>query len=250
MILSSLMLISCAGNQPAPENAAQTQAEMQSNGIVLAPAPDNKPGDDVIELWGEKVPDPYRWLEDDTQEGVQAWIKAQDARTREYLDQMPTRDLFVKRLSEIYYVSRISGGIPTFKGNQMFYYERAPKDELPTFYVSNMGNPDEPPCVLLDLEKLSDDGRGSLGTITYSPDGKLLTYKLHPNNADKGTMYVMDVETGKTLGDIIEDTALEEPAWLKDGSGFYYTYYPYEADKDYSEVSEIRTAHGVSAVGR
>ncbi len=29
--------------------------------------------------------------------------------------------------------------------------------------------------------------------------------------------------------------ALEEPAWLKDGSGFYYTYYPYEADKDYSE---------------
>ena len=97
MFLSALMLISCAGSQPVPENAAQTQAEPQPAKIVPAPAPDNHPGNDVVEFWGEKVPDPYRWLEDASQEDVQAWMKAQDTRSRDYLAQMPMREHFEKR---------------------------------------------------------------------------------------------------------------------------------------------------------
>ncbi|MBO4350066.1 MAG: S9 family peptidase [Proteobacteria bacterium] len=219
MILSSLMLISCAGNQPAPENAAQTQAKPQPSKIVPAPAPDNHPGDEVMELWGEKVPDPYRWLEDASQEGVQAWMKAQDTRTREYLDQMPTRALFEKRMSELLYLPNISS--PIIKGKYAFYYERGPKDERFKLYVRDTSNPDNPPRLLMDPNELPNDL--SFGRVFPSPDGKLLAYKLNPNNSDKATMYIMYVETGETLSDTIENANWANPAWLKDGSGFYYT---------------------------
>ena len=39
----------------------------------------------VDTLLGVQVPDPYRWLEDEKSPEVQAWMKAQDAFTREYL---------------------------------------------------------------------------------------------------------------------------------------------------------------------
>ncbi|MBQ9818028.1 MAG: S9 family peptidase [Proteobacteria bacterium] len=240
MFLSALMLISCAGSQPAPENAVQTQAEPQPAKIVPAPAPDNHPGNDVVEFWGEKVPDPYRWLEDASQEGVQSWIKSQDTRSRDYLAQMPMREHFEKRLSELLYVSRISG-MPMFRDNRMFYFERAPKDESATLYVRDLSKPDAAPRVLIDPSKLSEDGSIALGDINVSPDGRFMTYKLHPNNADQGTMYVMIIETGEILSDKLENTNLEAPAWLKDSSGFYYIYYPFEQpDKKFSEVAEVR----------
>ena len=239
MILSSLMLISCAGNQPAPENVTQTQATPQPAKLAPAPAPDNHPGDDFIELWGEKVPDPYRWLEDASQDGVKAWIKAQDTRARDYLAQMPTRTQFEKRLSEIFYVPRITG-TPMFKDKWLLFYELAPNDELPVLYVRDTTKPDDAPRALLDLNKIYKERTSSLGETTLSPDGKFMTYKLHPNNADKGTMYIMNIETGETLDEQIEDTFLEKPAWLKDSSGFYYTYYPYDQDKEFAEVGEVR----------
>ncbi|MBO4350067.1 MAG: S9 family peptidase [Proteobacteria bacterium] len=228
MILSSLLLISCAGNQPAPENAAQTQATPQPAKMTLAPAPDNHPGDDVMELWGEKVPDPYRWLEDASQEGVKAWMKAQDTRARDYLAQMPTRAQFEKRLSELLYVASIS--IPNVKNKWMFYSERGPKDEKSTYYVRDLSNPDAAPRVLIDPNKLSDDGSISFGGSSASHDGSLMAYRLKENNADQATLYIMNVETGEILSDKIEGARYAYPAWSKDNSGFYYTYFPLDPE--------------------
>ena len=74
----------------------------------LSAHPDNRPGDAFDELWGQKVPDPYRWLEDASNADVQTWIKAQDSRARSWLSTLPTRAGFEARLAELLDVAAIS----------------------------------------------------------------------------------------------------------------------------------------------
>ena len=46
----------------------------------------------VEELHGERVPDPYRWLEDGDSDETRAWTEAQNRFTREYLDAVPASE--------------------------------------------------------------------------------------------------------------------------------------------------------------
>ena len=48
--------------------------------------------DVVDDLHGHQVADPYRWLEDEKAPEVQAWMKAQDALTRQQLSKVAGRD--------------------------------------------------------------------------------------------------------------------------------------------------------------
>ena len=48
---------------------------------------------------GVTVRDPYRWLEDAADPKVQAWTRAQNARTRTYLDARPNRAQIKARLT-------------------------------------------------------------------------------------------------------------------------------------------------------
>ncbi|MDQ1403464.1 MAG: prolyl oligopeptidase, partial [Actinomycetota bacterium] len=47
--------------------------------------------DIVDDLHGNKVADPYRWLEDGASAESQAWLEAQDAIARPYLDALSGR---------------------------------------------------------------------------------------------------------------------------------------------------------------
>ena len=53
-------------------------------------------------LHGTFVPDPYRWLENDTSAGTAAWVKEQNAVTQAYLSQIPFRNDLAKRYEELY----------------------------------------------------------------------------------------------------------------------------------------------------
>ncbi|HLR31099.1 MAG TPA: hypothetical protein VK074_01335, partial [Fodinibius sp.] len=53
--------------------------------------PEAKKVDTVDTYFGTKVPDPYRWLEDDNAEDTKAWVKAQNKVTNNYLSEIPFR---------------------------------------------------------------------------------------------------------------------------------------------------------------
>ncbi|TMB01961.1 MAG: S9 family peptidase, partial [Deltaproteobacteria bacterium] len=81
--------------------------------------PPTRRAESVETLHGVRVPDPYRWLEDEKSPEVQAWMDAQDGFTRAHLRGLPGRDAIARRLSELLYVDVL--GAPRHRGNRYFY---------------------------------------------------------------------------------------------------------------------------------
>ena len=65
------------------------------------PYPKTAQTNHVDEYHGVKVPDPYRWLEDDNASDTKAWVEAQNQVTFRYLAQIPKRDQIKRRLTQL-----------------------------------------------------------------------------------------------------------------------------------------------------
>lgn len=177
---------------------------------------------DVDTLFGQRVADPYRWLEDEKSAEVQAWMAAEDGYTRKFLDELPGRAALLKRLQPLYYVGAI--GVPTEVANRLFYTKRNAQQEKAALCVRDGEAGAEK--VLLDPNGW-DGGKTSLGGWVPSWDGKRLAFNQRPNNADEAVLHVIDVGSGKwSEVDVLEGTKYAGPSWTPDGRGFYYEYLP------------------------
>ena len=57
---------------------------------------------DHVDIYhGTAVPDPYRWLEDDTSAETAAWVQAQNAITFPYLERIPVRAALQARVLQL-----------------------------------------------------------------------------------------------------------------------------------------------------
>src|ERR687897_2115116 len=77
--------------------------------------PDTTTVDHVDTYHGTKVPDPYRWLEDDTSEETAKWVEAQNKVTFAYLEKIPFRKALFTRLQNLYNYAKYSA--PSRKGD-------------------------------------------------------------------------------------------------------------------------------------
>ena len=196
--------------------------------------------DVVDELHGQPVPDPYRWLEQEREPEVQAWMKQQDAWARHNLDALPSRDALRERLNALFYID--SESPPVRRGPWLFYSRRHADKEKAIYYVRRGDR--GPERVLLDPNEMSEDGRVAIKGLSPSLDGRLVAYKVSYNNADAATMFVREVESGQDLErDVIEGARYAWASWLPDGSGFFYTGLPTDEDIPVSELpgrAEVR----------
>ena len=74
----------------------------------------------VDNYFGTEVPDPYRWLENDTSQATAAWVEAQNKITNEYLAKIPFRDQLKQRLTDLVNYERI--GIPQKKEREILFF--------------------------------------------------------------------------------------------------------------------------------
>src|SRR5688572_21482992 len=74
--------------------------------------------DHVDDYNGTKVPDPYRWLEDDHAPATKEWVEAQNKVTFGYLEKIPQREKIKQRLTELWNYERY--GIPFKEGGRYF----------------------------------------------------------------------------------------------------------------------------------
>src|SRR5271155_4189505 len=72
-----------------------------AQGPTVQPPP-STPKRPVTEVYqGVKVTDDYRWLEDWNSPEVKQWSAAQNARTRDYFDHLPSRPAIKQRLTQL-----------------------------------------------------------------------------------------------------------------------------------------------------
>jgi prolyl oligopeptidase len=229
-----------AVGKKAPEPAKEPTKEPAKEPMAKSPYPATRAENIEETLFGQKVSDPFRWLEDVKNPEVQAWMSAQDSVTRAALEKIPGRDALAARLKELYYVDSISA--PAKRGNRYFFRRSFATKEKSIVYWKEGPTGEEK--VLLDPNEMSKDGTTSLGTWIPTYDGKTVAYALRENAADEATLYVMDVATGKKSEiDTIQGAKYASPSWTPKGDGFYYTYLPTDPSIPVSErpgYAEVR----------
>ena len=183
----------------------------------LPPAPPAARGDEADVLHGERIADPYRWLERDGVE-TRAWTAAQNARTRAALDPVRDRSYFHGRLHALLGVGLL--GTPRPVGDRVFFERRSPGARQMVLYVRADGRE----RALIDPNVSDPEGLTSLDWWYPSPDGALVAYGVSRGGTEMSTLQVLDVATAAALPDTIPHTQRARVSWS--GRGFYYTVHP------------------------
>ena len=156
--------------------APVTHATPESPTTMPAPIayPETKRVDVTDEMFGQKVADPYRWLENDVRSDkeVAAWVEAQNKVTDAYLATLPGRDIFKNRIKQLFDYERF--GVPTRKGGRYFYSHNSGLQNQAVLWVRD--SLDAPGRVLIDPNSWAKDGATALSEWVPSEDGKLLVY--------------------------------------------------------------------------
>jgi prolyl oligopeptidase len=173
--------------------------------------------------YGTTIEDPYRWMEDWQGEELQAWLKAQAAYAREYLDALPEHDALLARVSELSDTTP-SLSSPRMVAGRTFYLRRDPGENLPKLVVRD--GPDAPERVLVDPATIEGEAHTNIDWYFPSPDGRLVAYGLSQGGSEDSTLFVREVDSGKMLGESISRTRFNAPwggvRWLEDNRSFLY----------------------------
>ncbi len=192
---------------------------------------------------GVTVTDRYRWLERGDDPAVKAWVTAQNARSRAYLDAVPMRPAIAAELDRIERAFSIADAGVVEAGGRLFaftYYPGAQQPKLSTLALS--GDPATRRTVLDPLQA-NPDGSVAMDWFEPSPDGRIVAVSLSRNGSEDGTLHLFDVESGRELEAPIPHvqfpTGGGSLAWTADGKGFWYTRYPGdgapEADRHFNQ---------------
>lgn len=199
--------------------------------------PSTRKVDHTDDYHGTKVADPYRWLEDDNSADTKAWVQEQNKVTFDYLNKIPYRAQWRKRIEEVYNYAKYSA---PFRSGEYFYFYKNDGLQNQSILYRQKGL-DGKPELVIDPNKLSADGTTVMTTFSLSRNGQYAVYGLSRGGSDWQTYYVKDMQTGKDLADSIKWVKVSSASWQ--GDGFYYSRYP-EADKG-KELSSKNENHQV-----
>lgn len=192
--------------------------------ILPAEVPMTERIDHVDDYFGQKVADPYRWLEDDVRENekVAAWVAEQNLHTAEFLNKIPARSALQKRITELWNYEKF--GTPFQAGGRIYFYKNDGLQNQYVLYVQDSAESD--PRVLIDPNLWSQDGTVALGGTAFSDDGKYIAYSIQNAGSDWRTWKIMEIESGKILDDELKWIKFNTPSWTPDGKGFFYGRFP------------------------
>ncbi|AFY32622.1 prolyl oligopeptidase [Calothrix sp. PCC 7507] len=194
----------------------------------LAYPPSHK-SNQVDNYHGVTVADPYRWLENPDSPETKTWIDAENQVTAAYLEGIPARDKIKQRLTKLWDYEKY--GIPFKEGESLqdgssdryFYFKNDGLQNQSVLYT--LKTLDASPKVLLDPNKLSEDGTIALSGLSISKNAQLLAYGLSTSGSDWQEWKVRDIETGKDLPDHLQWIKFSGVSWTHDHQGFFYSRY-------------------------
>ena len=195
--------------------------------------PETKKTDTITDYHGTKVADPYRWLEDDRSDETKQWVTEQNKVTFDYLDKIPFRAQWLRRLEEISNYPKYSS--PS-RSHEYFYFSKNDGLQNQSVLYRQKGLTGKPELVL-DPNKFSKDGTTGLGAFSLSKDGHFAVVGKTQGGSDWRTFFVMDMKTLQYLPDSLAWVKVSGASWQ--GNGFFYSRYPSpEKGKELSTKNE------------
>jgi len=212
-----------AGAEVETVTATTADDASASDSYQVLNYPQTETVDVVDEQFGEKVADPYRWLEDDVRVNpkVADWVKTQNAVTDGYLDKLPGRDALAARMTKLFNYERF--GLPEKAGEYYFYSKNDGLQNQSVLYVRE-GLRGEGK-ILIDPNGWAADGATALAGWAPSSDGNHLAYSIQDGGSDWRTIKVLDVKTGKPLDDEVKWAKFTGISWVDTGA-FLYSRFP------------------------
>lgn len=183
--------------------------------------PKARKADQVDRYHGIDVPDPYRWLEIPDSEETRSWIQAQNALTFRYLGKISQRAPIRRKLERLWNYERYS--VPHKEGGRYFYRKNDGLQNQSVLYT--VAGLTGKPRVLLDPNRLSDQGTIALANYSISPDGSFMAYGLSTSGSDWMEWKIREVSTGKDLKEKLRWIKFSGASWDRDNRGFYYSRY-------------------------
>jgi len=232
----SLLLVALLAAPTLADTAPATAAASAASATAALAYPSTRTGDVVDDYHGQKVADPYRWLEDLDSKDTADWVAAQNKVTAAFLDKLPQRETIRKRLTELWDYRRT--GVPVREAGQLWFQQNSGlQRQSPLYRQADMKGP---PTLVIDPNTLSPDGSVQMAQWSPSPDGRYLAYTLAKGGSDVQDVQVRDLSTGQDLPVVVRNIKFSGLSWTKDSKGFLYSRYRgTEAGADFDKASEF-----------
>ena len=185
------------------------------------PYPETPTVDQIDLLHGERVADPYRWLEEVDSAQTTSWVDAQNELTFGYLERLPARKRIRQRLTELWDFDKYNAPIQR-SGRYFFTCTKGLQNQNVLYWMEGI---DAEPKILLDPNQLSRDGTIALSGYAISEDGRLLAYGLSSSGSDWQEWKVRQVDSGRDLDDHLRWIKFSGASWDSEGKGFFYSRY-------------------------
>ena len=176
---------------------------------------------EVVETFhGERVADPYRWIEDTTSPAVREWFEAQHAHARAVLDRVPGRDALraevASALSANASVHDVRRG-----GDRIFALEREAGGQ--TFRLTVRTGVDGAKRVVVDPARWRTPAEAAaIDFYSPSPNGRLVAVAVSLAGSEASTLRVVDVDSGAEVGAPIPRADFGFAAWRFDSAVLWY----------------------------
>ncbi len=178
--------------------------------------------DQVDDFHGTPIADPYRPLEDSDAPASRAWITAQNELTERFLAGVPARQAIRERLAALWDYPR--AGAPWRRGDRWFQLRNTGLQDQDVLWTADA--PDAEGTVLIDPNRLSEDGTTALSSVAVSESGDLVALATSDAGSDWRSWTVRRTSAGEELPDRIAWSKFSSAAWTHDDAGFFYGRYP------------------------
>ena len=186
--------------------------------VAAIAAPPVAPVREVTEtLHGVVLKDPYRFMENTKAPEVQAWYKGQAEFARIALDSINIREDLEKRITELTSANGDAiASITRMPGDKLYYLLR-PKGER-QFKLAVRDGLQGTARILVDPE-VESKRTGTPHAINYfmpSWDNKYVAYGMSGGGSEDASLYIIEVATGKTIGQPVPRVQESQLGWLPD----------------------------------
>ena len=171
-------------------------------------------------FYGVTVTDPYRYMENEKDQSVIDWMKAEGRYTRAVLDSVPAHAALLKRIgdftSSFDFVKSIQKG-----GGRTFYEERAPGSDNFDLLVRDANGKVRK---LVDVSAIRAAHAGTPYAINYfvpSFDGTKVAVGISQGGSEDASLFVYDVASGKQIADPLPLAQYGAVAWTPENDKLF-----------------------------